>query len=643
VAQMSKKQTSIISELTEEECMALIEHIRDDEIETLKDGTEIELYTDKDILNKVNYIMDKNGVGIQDALEYVVISSIPLWAKVYLGWNARNYQKDILTSIKKGNKVILRFGRRLGKTDSMCIVILYYAYTQLNKGPNDQYDILIFGPMEKQVDLIFDRLKQLIKESDVLKSVLKRDVQHRLEWKNGTKIIGITAGASTGNGKGSTSSRGQRGDLIVLDEMDYIGSKNLTNIINIRNEAPERIKIISASTPSGSREEFYKWCNEASVKYEASQSDIDNMTFTKYDVKENKSGNGWIQLYAPSFVNKELQKINKDTGRTYLQDIRYELTENDWSHEVLAQFGEAEAGVYKNKYIDIALEEGRRIGHKYYSEMNQNEYKYRTSIPKINIRILGADWDKGAAATNFVIVELDKFYIDEYGRNIPTFKVIERVEIPQGDFTYTNGVDKIIELNKTFDLDWICIDKGYGETQLELLHKYGMEHPETGLHLKTEAFQFSESVKVIDPYNLKRSKSPMKNFMVKNSVQIFERCRIVLNPNDGLMKRQLEGYKVVGRSSRGQETYSDKDEHSLDAMNLALFMFERKYGELIRHMITTDIKAATQIDTREFVDSRDFVEEKIARPMLFNKRHNAYLGVIQSNKKKNSPFKRSTF
>ena len=123
-------------------------------------------------------------------------------------------------------------------TDSMCILILWFAYTQINKGDNGQYNILILTPYETQIDLIFTRLDQLIEGSPFLQECISRQIHHRKELKNGSIILGLTAGASSGN-NGSNNTRGQAADLIVLDEVDYIGSSQITNILNIRNEAPE--------------------------------------------------------------------------------------------------------------------------------------------------------------------------------------------------------------------------------------------------------------------------------------------------------------------------------------------------------------------------------------------------------------------
>lgn len=155
-------------------------------------------------------LLSKIDVTYQEAIEYLVSNDPKLWAKVYLDWEARDYQIDILNQGRESKKLVLRLGRRLGKTENMCILILWYAYTQINACEEGRYDILIITPYETQVDLIFDRLKQLIDGSPLFKGMITRDVYHRIELSNGTKIKGLTAGTKSSSGAAST--RGQHAD-----------------------------------------------------------------------------------------------------------------------------------------------------------------------------------------------------------------------------------------------------------------------------------------------------------------------------------------------------------------------------------------------------------------------------------------------
>lgn len=193
-----------INQLTEKEAVLLKDEL---------------VHLDKNIDKKIETVMNKTGIGFVECLEYIVVNSPMLWAKVYLNWEARDYQEAILLEGKLSIQLVLRLGRRLGKTDCMCVLILWYAYTQINKGDNGQYNILILTPYETQIDLIFTRLGQLIDNSPLMLSMMARQIYHKKELTNGTIITGLTAGASAGT-NGSNNTRGQAADLIVLDEVD---------------------------------------------------------------------------------------------------------------------------------------------------------------------------------------------------------------------------------------------------------------------------------------------------------------------------------------------------------------------------------------------------------------------------------------
>ena len=612
---------------------------------------------DNKIDKRVQYAMTQFNMAKNEALEYIVTDNPILWAKVYLDWEARDYQFAILTEGKKSKKLVLRLGRRLGKTDDMCVLILWFAYTQYNKGPNNQYDIIIATPYETQIDLIFKRLHQLIEVSPLLGGLISRDVHHNICFNiNGvtSNILGLTAGANNATG-GANSTRGQRADVIILDECDYIGSNQVTNILNIRNEAPERIRLICASTPSGKHEEYYRWCTGASKKYFPTQDDIKNNRFTGYKIDEKAvgEGNGWTEIYAPSNVNKELLKINPDTLQTYLEDIRDELSEMRYVQEVMAEFGEEELGVYQKKYIYEAIKEGERLGYRYitkWSKEDREAYLKRTQGQCI--RILGVDWDKYAAATNMVCMEFDRFHQDKDGRIVPLFKMLFRIEIARSDFTYVNAMNKIIELNDEYKFDWIAIDRGYGEVQLEMLHKYGLEHEETGLADKVIGYQFSQKIEVTDPYTRKKDSKDLKPFMVNNSVNLFEKGKIVLDPKDKTMIQQLEEYRVKSISASGKPIYTDENEHAIDSMNLALLAFEQHHGELLKKVFSIKTIFIGTLDNRDVdVKSRTLIgDEEVEVPIGRIEAPSSTYGIIgvtnfsnHNINKRASTYKRRTF
>lgn len=62
---------------------------------------------------------------------------------------------------------------------------------------------------------------------------------------------------------------------------------------------------------------------------------------------------------------------------------------------------------------------------------------------------------KYGASTQIVVSD----YVEEYQK----FMVLRRIEIPRGDFTFDNAVNKLIEIDEIYDPDYFYIDAGSGE------------------------------------------------------------------------------------------------------------------------------------------------------------------------------------
>lgn len=529
------------------------------------------------------------GITMEEVFMLEILADPVKWAREFLNWHARDYQLTILEQGAKRNRVVLRLGRRLGKTECMCILILWHAFTQMNRDPekskSDPYDILILTPAEKQSILIYDRLKELIEGSSELKGSISRDVFLRLELHNNTCIQLMTLG--TGNGNGAASIRGQRADLLVYDEADFIGGDELANTMAIANEDKLRIKVLAASTPSGDRKHYYDWCVNASHSYDADIHRIENTGeahFT-YLNRPGRAGNGWTHVYAPSTVNKKLFDINPDTGMTGMEELREELTEMKFEQEVMANFGESEAGVYQKRHIDMAIAKGAEMKVQYASDLYGNAMN---NFEKMGPRILGIDWDSHGAPTNMVGVQ----YVQKLGLFVPFL----RVEVPQSDFTYDNAVKKVIALNHQFNFDWIYCDAGAGEAQIQFLRRYGMENPDTGLHHKVVRLNFSEKISTRDPFTMQEITQHIKPFMVNNLVRNFERGQVALEPNDRHFTKQLEDYHILRWGLDGRPVYTSENDHIHDGFLLAMHGFVVKYSDMLKVNTTVKIGKISNID-----------------------------------------------
>ena len=260
----------------------------------------------------------------ESELELLAVLEDPvLWIESTTGEKARYYQSDMIRhpSIRK----VYRLGRRTGKTWSMCAHMLWMAFTRKNAA------LIVAAPYENQISLIFDQLRRFIDKAPELQDSVRQDRRHpqHIELKNGSYIKGFTAGTKSGAAGGSL--RGQRADWLYLDEVDYMTDNDFDTIYAISLEAPSRIGITIASTPTGRRGMFWKLCTDKSI--------------------------GWKEFHYTTMVNPEWDASMEKELRGMFS------TQVAWEHEVLAEFGEETVGVFKKEYIDRA-----RMDYEYVKE-----------------------------------------------------------------------------------------------------------------------------------------------------------------------------------------------------------------------------------------------------------------------------------
>lgn len=465
-----------------------------------------------------------------------------LWARVEMNWKARSYQAEILHCQDK--KIVIRAGRRMGKTDTLCIKSLHHAYTQSNKGNKEEpgYRVLYVAPYESQVNEFFSRLRELISRSSNLQASVVRDVKnphHNIEFANGSIIRGMSAGSSSG--KGAVNIRGQKADLLILDEAAYLRSTDVSTLMALQLENPKYFKVIAASTPAGGDNHFRQWCVNKDL--------------------------GWKEFHFPGYLNPNWSPEMEAELREEFPGVTFDL-------EVLAEFTTESTTVFPRRFVEAAIGRGREIGLEYHDESFKD---------KKGPRVLGVDWNKYSAATNMAIVE--------YNTQSGLYTVIQRVEIPRSEFTLDEAVRKIISLNEVYDLDYIYVDRGYGEYQVEMLRKFGLEHPGTGLHEKVYDVSYSDVIKVPDPFTKELTSKKLKHWIINQLQLLFERGRIALPSEDRIMARQFFNYQIKSYSPNGEPVYTDTDDHIVDAIGFAI------HGLLVHFSDICKIKSEFAIST----------------------------------------------
>jgi len=472
-------------------------------------------------------------------------------------------------------------------TWTMCAHMLWVAFT-CNGGTETRKGAtcIVATPYDNQARLIFDQLKTFIDNNPVLGESVRSLTKNPyvIEFKNKSIIRLFTAGTRSGSEGGSL--RGQKASWLYMDEVDYMTDKDFEAIYAITFEAPKRIGVMVASTPTGKRGMFYKLCTQMRLNLDVKMNKDKFYDMRTYSRDEAE---GWQEFYYPTMVNPEWDEKMERELRMQFSDVAYE-------HEVLAEFGTEMIGVFNKDYIDEAASNGYVL------------HKERQHGGPITI---GIDWDKFGAATQIVVTQWNPYDLrrprPEIGQAEPgmgRFQVINRIEIPKGDFTYDNAVKRIIELDKTYDPIAIYPDRGAGEYQIEMLRK--------ALGDKVKGIHLGSSHMVRDPHSREFDKKPIKPFMVNQATLMLERgqLRIPHRDIDEMIARQMTNYQVTRVSPKtGEPTYSSDDEHALDAMMLSLLAFVIEMPDLAKTVEQTPAARTMGSANLKFVDPLQVIHQ----------------------------------
>ncbi len=431
----------------------------------------------------------------------------------------RPYQRDILRC--SAARKVLRLGRQLGKSEVMCIAILHALYT--HKG----FKVLIITPYQSQVELLFGRLSALIKSSKLTQNSVKRYVKapnHTIELHNGSVVRGFTSGAKSGGNADSV--RGQRAQLLVFDEADYLNSADMGSALSVITNYPDAMVWMS-STPTGKREKFYDNCHSPL----------------------------WKEYHYPAWNNP----LWSDDLESF---YRGEFTDIQYNHEVGAEFGEQEQGVYQTSYVDDAMV----------------DYNYSENSPEHDkwIYTIGVDWNDFKVGTTIAVVGFN-----------PTsrlFKLMTRVVYQRDGWTQLGAIERLVELNRHWKPKWIYIDYGYGNTQYEIIKKFGYDafsdptkgagHPDAKLSRIVKQYNFGSKIIIKDLFTKQDVEKESKPFLIENSVRRFEQRMFHFSKHDKQLESEYRGYIIDHVTTTGAPVYKQGNEkvgdHNLDAVNLAL-------------------------------------------------------------------------
>lgn len=421
---------------------------------------------------------------------------------------------------------------RTGRRAGKTVMMAVYLLHAAVTGKDKK--ILIFSPSLNQIDTIFGFFDQFINESPNIKRSVARHIQNpfRIEFFNGSRITGYAV--TPGNTQAVNRVRGLDADIIFIDECDFMDPEHIQVIWPIVTSRPD-VQFIATSTPKGTKTHWYNWIVNKNSGF-----------------KEHR----YLSSESPDWTEEnEIAVVEQTTQANFSREYDGEFTVHDQS-------------VFRKDLIDASIHD--------YSLSNMKPIPGATYL-------MGVDWNQVWGAHIVIVLWHDKL-----------LRVIHKEVINPEDFKQTEATNAVIRLNDIWHPSCIFVDAGQGNYHTEILKKYGMSNPKSGLAQKVVAVDMGSNIEIKDPVTGGTEKKRSKDFMVQNAVKLLEDGCLILpkeedtsavagegaDPSRIGIVQQMRNFEIVGFTATGKPKYSQGHEHTLTAYMLALMGFILKFTDL---------------------------------------------------------------
>jgi len=430
-----------------------------------------------------------------------------------------------------------RVGRQSGKTVHLCVDLLHTATFWSNSV------ILVFVPEKKQMNRMLEIMEHLFHDSVIKDSYLfnqkkssagkiEADYDYEIKVSNGS-VIRFFFMQNNPN-----KARGIRGTHIYIDEAEYIQPKAYDVIGGIPKSNPG-IKVWASSTPSGLEDTWFRiFCDKCS------------------DPK-NEAG---AEYHLPSTMEENWPEIEQRLRNVIFDEI-------SWKLEVLAEWADPKGAVYKKDLIDQAIERSL-IGGRY---PTIDEIRQLLSY-KQGIKVLGVDWNQPQNGVRLVEVT-----------DIAGIPWVTRNDIIKHEqYTQKYAVEQIIKLYIENDYKAITVDKGYGETQIDMifeqLAKLGKE-PSEIVNIIDSGSKEETIIDYVSPSRGRRRQRIVTRFkskIVGLLAKYIERELALPKEEDdrGRLIHEIRNFKRKASNTEGGFIYTENS-HSLSALQLCIHGYEK--------------------------------------------------------------------
>lgn len=400
---------------------------------------------------------DWNDFSVSDAI--AMHESPTVFSRLILDMNPHPYQIELLEN--KSRRIIVVWGRQLGKTWTLAVRAIWFCVTRVNKR------VVILAPSKKQAKIMYREIQKIIKSNEWLQEICIKNIQSEIAFATGCSIINHTVGK-----KNAESLKGESIDLLLIDEFELLEDPKQTwsNVQPCVSSTHGQIIIIS--TPITTKGLFYQFFLIAKgVRNKITRDyfkripedrkigwDLSNKNL----LEELQLEFGLPSTYGLYFIRKDTNKPQIDIDA--LWEARVEFDEIRFKQEYLAMFLDEEISYWSK--IDM---------------LNSKRYKYEYSDSDYDgAQALGVDWGGKEDSTAMVIVKKEK--IDGVMTDNYALRVLNRWEFrpedyPEDECNHKAEVSFIKEyIFQRFNISFIFSDMGgVGYEPTKQLQTWGNE------------------------------------------------------------------------------------------------------------------------------------------------------------------------
>ncbi len=176
----------------------------------------------------------------QDPLQNIQTNP-SLFAKLLVNWHPFPYQEKLLTDQSK--RIVSCWGRQCGKTTTVAVKAIYYAYT------NPNITVLVASPSLRQSKIMLDRIQELVQNSFILQQGVAKQTKTEIHLHNNSMIVALPCSENL--------LRGYTANLIICDETAFMPEQTIPQVMFPMLSTTSGTAIF-LSTPWGKNHFFHK-------------------------------------------------------------------------------------------------------------------------------------------------------------------------------------------------------------------------------------------------------------------------------------------------------------------------------------------------------------------------------------------------